>query len=61
MTVFDYSYIMGGGASGGTNGSIDVMALFFYRMAFGDNNRWAERSAPTLWEWVLPLPVYCLQ
>ena len=38
MTVFDYSYIMGGGASGGTNGSIDVMALFFYRMAFGDNN-----------------------
>lgn len=37
MTVFDYSYIMGG-TSGGINGSVDVMSLFFYRMAFGDNN-----------------------
>lgn len=38
MTVFDYSYIMGGGSSGGTNGCLDVMSLFFYRMALGDNN-----------------------
>ena len=36
MTVFDYSYILGG-TSGGINGSVDVMSLFFYRMAFGDN------------------------
>jgi ABC-type sugar transport system permease subunit len=37
MTVFDYSYLLGGTA-GGINGSVDVMSLFFYRMAFGDNN-----------------------
>lgn len=37
MTVFDYSFLMGGTA-GGINGSVDVMSLFFYRMAFGDNN-----------------------
>ncbi|RXZ82245.1 sugar ABC transporter permease [Paenibacillaceae bacterium] len=37
MTVFDYSFIMGG-VSGGINNSMDVMALFFYRIAFGDNS-----------------------
>ncbi|WP_394922571.1 carbohydrate ABC transporter permease [uncultured Robinsoniella sp.] len=37
MTIFDYSYIMGG-TSGGINGNVDVMSLFFYRMAFGDTN-----------------------
>lgn len=37
MTVFDYSFLLGGTA-GGINGSVDVMSLFFYRMAFGDNN-----------------------
>ncbi|MBD2848381.1 sugar ABC transporter permease [Paenibacillus sp. IB182496] len=37
MTVFDYSFILGG-VSGGIGGSMDVMALFFYRMAFGDNS-----------------------
>jgi raffinose/stachyose/melibiose transport system permease protein len=37
MTIFDFSYILGG-VSGGINGSVDVMSLFFYRMAFGDNN-----------------------
>lgn len=36
MTVFDYSYLLGG-TEGGVNGSVDVMSLFFYRMAFGDN------------------------
>jgi ABC-type sugar transport system permease subunit len=38
MTVFDFSYILSNGASGGINGSLDVMALFFYRIAFGDVN-----------------------
>lgn len=37
MTIFDYSYILGG-VAGGINGSVDVMSLFFYRIAFGDNN-----------------------
>ncbi|TAH68301.1 MAG: sugar ABC transporter permease [Anaerolineaceae bacterium] len=37
MTIFDYSYILGG-ISGGIKGSVDVMSLFFYRMAFGDSN-----------------------
>ncbi|MFA7205181.1 MAG: hypothetical protein WC102_02520, partial [Saccharofermentanales bacterium] len=31
------SYILGGN-TGGIDGSIDVMALFFYRIAFGDSN-----------------------
>jgi len=38
MTMFDFSYILGGGVSGGVNGSLDVMALMFYRIAFGDVN-----------------------
>jgi raffinose/stachyose/melibiose transport system permease protein len=37
MTIFDYSYILGGTA-GGLGGNMDVMSLFFYRMAFGDTN-----------------------
>lgn len=37
MTLFDYSYILGGTA-GGIDGSVDVMSLFFYRTAFGDTN-----------------------
>lgn len=37
MTIFDYSYILGG-TEGGINGNMDVMSLFFYRMAFGDTN-----------------------
>jgi len=37
MTIFDYSYILGG-TSGGINRNVDVMPLFFYRMAFGDTN-----------------------
>lgn len=37
MTVFDYSFILGG-VSGGINYSVDVMSLFFYRIAFGDNS-----------------------
>jgi ABC-type sugar transport system permease subunit len=37
MTIFDFSYILGG-ISGGINGNVDVMSLFFYRMSFGDNN-----------------------
>jgi len=37
MTMFDFSFILGG-ASGGINRSVDVMALFFYRIAFGDNS-----------------------
>lgn len=37
MTIFDYSYILGG-ISGGIDRSVDVMSLFFYRMAFGDAN-----------------------
>lgn len=37
MTIFDYSYILGG-INGGINGNVDVMSLFFYRTAFGDTN-----------------------
>ncbi|RKP58137.1 sugar ABC transporter permease [Cohnella endophytica] len=37
MTLFDFSFILGG-ASGGINRSVDVMALFFYRISFGDNS-----------------------
>lgn len=37
LTIFDYSYILGG-VSGGIDGSVDVMSLFFYRITFGDNN-----------------------
>lgn len=37
FTIFDFSYILGG-VSGGINRSVDVMSLFFYRIAFGDNN-----------------------
>lgn len=37
MTIFDYSYILGG-ISGGIDGSVDVVSLMFYRIAFGDNN-----------------------
>lgn len=36
MTIFDYSYILGG-IAGGVGGSVDVVSLFFYRIAFGDN------------------------
>ncbi|MGG1617992.1 carbohydrate ABC transporter permease [Paenibacillus sp. NRS-1781] len=36
MTVFDYNYMLGG-VSGGTDHSMDVMTLFFYRVAFGSN------------------------
>ncbi|MDR1949962.1 MAG: sugar ABC transporter permease [Spirochaetaceae bacterium] len=44
MTMFDFSYILGG-TTGGINGSIDVMALFFYRVAFGDSNPVGGRLA----------------
>lgn len=37
MTMFDFSFLLGG-ASGGINRSVDVMSLFFYRIAFGDNS-----------------------
>jgi len=37
MTVFDFSFILGG-VAGGINRNMDVMALFFYRIAFGDNS-----------------------
>jgi len=37
MTMFDFSYVLGGN-TGGVGGCIDVMALFFYRTAFGDSN-----------------------
>lgn len=37
MTMFDFSFLLGG-VSGGINRSVDVMALFFYRIAFGDNS-----------------------
>jgi len=37
MTVFDFSFILGG-VSGGIDRSVDVMALFFYRISFGDNS-----------------------
>ena len=35
MTVFDVNYVLGG-SSGGINYSYDSMALFFYRVAFGN-------------------------
>ncbi|WP_427051317.1 carbohydrate ABC transporter permease [Paenibacillus sp. TC-CSREp1] len=34
MTLFDFSYLLGG-VSGGINNSMDVMTLFFYRITFG--------------------------
>lgn len=37
MTVFDFSFILGG-VGGGINRNVDVMALFFYRISFGDNS-----------------------
>lgn len=37
MTVFDFNYILGG-VSGGVDYDVDVMALFFYRIAFGESN-----------------------
>ncbi|OMF26511.1 hypothetical protein BK133_20365 [Paenibacillus sp. FSL H8-0548] len=37
MTTFDFSFMLGG-VSGGINRSVDVMSLFFYRIAFGDNS-----------------------
>lgn len=37
MTIFDYSYILGG-TGGGIDRNVDVMALFFYRTAFGDTS-----------------------
>ncbi len=37
MTMFDFSYVLGG-STGGMDGSIDTLALFFYRIAFGDSN-----------------------
>lgn len=37
MTLFDFSFILGG-ASGGINRSVDVMALLFYRISFGDSS-----------------------
>lgn len=36
MTIFEFSYILGG-VAGGIDGSVDVMSLLFYRIAFGDN------------------------
>lgn len=37
MTVFDFSYILGG-SGGGISGSVDTLALMFYRTAFGENS-----------------------
>lgn len=37
MTIFDFSYMLGG-ISGGVGGSVDVVSLFFYRIAFGDSS-----------------------
>lgn len=37
MTTFDFSFMLGG-VSGGINRSVDVMSLFFYRIAFGENS-----------------------
>lgn len=37
MTIFDFSYILGG-SGGGVSRSVDTLALFFYRTAFGENN-----------------------
>jgi raffinose/stachyose/melibiose transport system permease protein len=36
MTLFDFSYLLGG-TSGGIGNSMDVMTLFFYRITFGTN------------------------
>jgi raffinose/stachyose/melibiose transport system permease protein len=37
MTIFDFSFILGG-VSGGVDHDVDVMALMFYRIAFGESN-----------------------
>ena len=37
MTVFDFNYILGG-SGGGISGSVDTLALMFYRTAFGENS-----------------------
>lgn len=37
MSIFDFNYILGG-VSGGTNHYLDVMALFFFRIAYGFSN-----------------------
>ncbi len=37
MTIFDFSFILGG-VSGGVDRNVDVMALMFYRIAFGESN-----------------------
>jgi len=37
MTIFDFSFILGG-VSGGIDHNVDVMALMFYRIAFGESN-----------------------
>ncbi len=46
MTVFDYSFILGGGqGNAGVNNGYDVMTLLFYRIAFGSvsaMNNWGE-------------------
>ncbi|MDI4647096.1 carbohydrate ABC transporter permease [Cohnella hashimotonis] len=36
MTLFDFSYLLGG-VSGGIDNKMDVMTLFFYRITFGTN------------------------
>ncbi len=36
MTSFDFSFLLGG-VAGGINYSLDVMSLFFYRVAFGSD------------------------
>ena len=37
MTIFDFSYILGG-SGGGVSRSVDTLSLLFYRTAFGENN-----------------------
>lgn len=37
MTIFDFSYILGG-PGGGINGNMDTLSLLFYRTAFGENS-----------------------
>jgi len=37
MTIFDFSFILGG-VNGGVDHHVDVMALMFYRIAFGESN-----------------------
>ena len=37
ITFFDYSYLLGG-VNGGLDGNFDVMALSFYRTAFGSTS-----------------------